>query len=60
MMATEAAPARQTSGALAREIPPIATMGRVAWAASRASSAVPTTGPGFSFELVPKIGPSAR
>src|SRR5687767_139172 len=62
--ATDAAPARMTSGARSRVIPPIATIGVAQPAARRIpaaslTNAVPTSRYPVSFVEVPKIGPTA-
>src|SRR5581483_5120628 len=57
--ATESAPASITERQLAHVIPPMATIGfRVASRAARINSS-PTTGSGFIFVLVAKMGPTA-
>src|SRR5579862_8584032 len=58
-MASESAPASRAWSAVARVMPPIATNGRVVSGRRRRNSSRPTTGSGFSFVAVPKMGPRA-
>ena len=57
--ATESAPARNTSAALASVMPPMATSGFSRSRRQRRTSSMPTTGSGLRLEAVAKTGPSA-
>src|SRR5581483_1445311 len=59
MMATESAPADQTSRAFSGVIPPMATRGFSIRLRQRRISSMPTTGSGLPLEDVAKMGPMA-
>ena len=57
--ATESAPASITAAAFSSVIPPMATIGLSVSSRTRRIKSAPTTGSGFAFDEVAKIGPTA-